>query len=32
MKASLKDARDGEVVVITEIDDLVVLKQTESML
>ena len=32
MKASLKDAGDGEVAVITEIDDLVVQKQMESML
>ena len=32
VKASLKDARDGKVVVIPEIDALVVLEQTESML
>ena len=32
MKASLNDAGDGEVGVITEIDDLVVQEQMESML
>ena len=32
MQASLNDAGDGEVGVITEIDDLVVQKQMEPML